>query len=117
MGKLWGEKDIEATIQRLDRLTLDESQATAAQTLDVVYSLVQHKRAIMDGEFSTRTNFLSLPAKCSCAQMQMGMNGQVSRAFWVGFMLAGDNWLSPPDPWKNHNLAHESRHGGMGRSL
>ena len=114
MGKLWGEKDIEATIQRLDRLTLDESRATAAQTLDVVYSLVQHKRAIMDGEFSTRTNFLSLPAKCSCAQMQTGMNGQVSRAFWVGFMLAGDNWLSPPDPWKNHNLAHESRHGGTG---
>jgi hypothetical protein len=19
-------------------------------------------------------------------------------------------WLSPPDPWKNHNIAHESRH-------
>jgi hypothetical protein len=24
------------------------------------------------------------------------------------------NWLSPPDPWKNHNLARESRHGGTG---
>src|SRR6267154_2373501 len=24
------------------------------------------------------------------------------------------NWLSPPDPWKNHTLAHESRHGGSG---
>jgi hypothetical protein len=23
-------------------------------------------------------------------------------------------WLSPPDPWKNHNLARESRHGGTG---
>jgi predicted SnoaL-like aldol condensation-catalyzing enzyme len=50
MGKLRGEKDIEATIQRLDRLTLDEGRATAAQTLEVVYGLVQHKRAIMDGE-------------------------------------------------------------------
>ena len=24
------------------------------------------------------------------------------------------NWLSPPDPWKNHNLANESRHSGSG---
>jgi hypothetical protein len=24
------------------------------------------------------------------------------------------NWLSPPDPWKNHNLARESRHRGTG---
>jgi hypothetical protein len=23
-------------------------------------------------------------------------------------------WLSPPDPWKNHNIARESRHGGTG---
>ena len=52
MGKLRGEKEIEATMQRLDRLTLDEGRATAAQTLEVVYSLVQHKRAIMDGEDS-----------------------------------------------------------------
>ena len=50
MGKLRGEKDIEAAIQRLDRLTLDEGRATAAQTLEVVYGLVQHRMAIMDGE-------------------------------------------------------------------
>jgi len=24
------------------------------------------------------------------------------------------NWLSPPDPWKNHNLARESRQSGTG---
>jgi hypothetical protein len=23
-------------------------------------------------------------------------------------------WLSPPDPWKNHNVVHESRHSGSG---
>ena len=62
MGKLRGEKDIEAAIQRLDRLTLDEGKATAAQTLEVVYGLVQHRMAIMDGE-----NFVLplLPAECS----------------------------------------------------
>jgi hypothetical protein len=55
MGKLRGEKDIEATIQRLDRLTLDEGRATAAQTLEVVYGLFQQKRAIMDSEYSFRS--------------------------------------------------------------
>jgi hypothetical protein len=62
MGKLRGEKDIEATIQRLDRLTLDEGRATAAQTLEVVSGLVQHRRAIMDGEYSLR--FSLPPTEC-----------------------------------------------------
>jgi hypothetical protein len=49
-------------IQRLDRLTLDEGRATAAQTLEVVYGLVQHRRAIMDGEYSFRSSLR--PAEC-----------------------------------------------------
>ena len=50
MKKLRGENDIEATLQRLDRLTQDEARATAAQTLEVVYGLVRHRRIIMDGK-------------------------------------------------------------------
>jgi hypothetical protein len=65
MGKLRGEKDIEATIQRLDRLTLDEGRATVAQTLEVVCGLVQQKRAIMDGENPTCPALPSLPIECS----------------------------------------------------
>jgi hypothetical protein len=49
MKKLGGDKDIEAALQRLDRLTLDEGRATAAQTLEVVYSLFRQRRAIMSG--------------------------------------------------------------------
>jgi hypothetical protein len=49
MKKLRGENDIEATLQRLDRLTLDEARATAAQTLEVVYGLVRHRRVVMEG--------------------------------------------------------------------
>jgi hypothetical protein len=77
MGKLRGEKEIEATIQRLDRLTLDEGRATAAQTLEVVYGLVQQKRAIMDGEKAICLVFLSLPAECLYLQIQTGMKRQL----------------------------------------
>ena len=45
-----GEKDIEAVLQRLDRLTMDEARIAAAQTLEVVYGLIQNMRVVMDGE-------------------------------------------------------------------
>jgi hypothetical protein len=48
--KLWGEKEVEAVLQRLDRLTQDEARTTAAQTLEVVYGLAQNVRVVMDGE-------------------------------------------------------------------
>jgi hypothetical protein len=66
MGKLRGEKDIQAMIQRLDRLTLDKGQATA-QTLEVVYGLVQHRLAIMNGENFAYPVLPSLPAECPYA--------------------------------------------------
>ena len=48
--KLLGETEVEAVLQRLDRLTQDEARTTAAQTLEVVYGLVKNMRVIMDGE-------------------------------------------------------------------
>jgi hypothetical protein len=48
--KFFGEKDIEAVLQRLDRLTLDEARVTAVQTLKVVYGLIQNMKEVMDGE-------------------------------------------------------------------
>ena len=48
--KLFGENDIEAVLQRLDRLTQEEALITAAQTLDVVYGLFQSMRVVIDGK-------------------------------------------------------------------
>jgi hypothetical protein len=36
-----GDKDAEAILQRLDRLTQDEARATAAEILNIVHGLVQ----------------------------------------------------------------------------
>jgi hypothetical protein len=49
--KLLGENDVEETLKRLNGLTRDEAQLTAAQTLEVVYLLVQNMRVVMDGEY------------------------------------------------------------------
>jgi hypothetical protein len=47
--KLLGENEIEAVLQRLDRLTRDEAQIGVAETLGVVHSLVGNVKAIMEG--------------------------------------------------------------------
>ena len=61
--KLRGENEnyeIKATLQRLDRLTLDEVRATAAQTLEVVYGLVQQRKVAMDGKNPTCSVLLAV---------------------------------------------------------
>jgi hypothetical protein len=47
--KLLRESDIEAVLQRLDRLTQEEARATAANTLEVVYGLFNNLKEVMDG--------------------------------------------------------------------
>jgi len=50
VGKLVGEKNLEAMVQRLDRLTQDEARQTGAQILKVVHGLVKNMKVVMDGE-------------------------------------------------------------------
>ena len=47
--KLLGDKDIESVLNRLDRLTLEESKIATAQTLDVVCRLVNKMQVVMEG--------------------------------------------------------------------
>jgi RNase P protein component len=48
--KVFGEKDTQAVLQRLDRLAQDEARTTTAQTLGVAHRLVDNMREFMDGE-------------------------------------------------------------------
>jgi hypothetical protein len=47
--KLLGESEVEAILQRLDRLTQDEARMTVAQTLGVVHGLVGSVKVAMEG--------------------------------------------------------------------
>jgi hypothetical protein len=40
---------VEAVLQRLDRLTREEAQTTATQTLGLVYGLAKNIKVVMDG--------------------------------------------------------------------
>lgn len=50
MKDLLVENEVEAVLERLDRLSVDEARTTGAQTLEVVYGLVQNMSAVMNGE-------------------------------------------------------------------
>ena len=47
--KHFGEKDIKAVLQRLDRLTEDETRTTTAEILRVIHALVQNMNLVMGG--------------------------------------------------------------------
>ena len=49
--KLLGEKDIESVLERLDRLSVEESKMAVTQTLDVVYGLVKNMEVVMEGVY------------------------------------------------------------------
>ena len=51
------ETEIEAVLQRLDRLTQNEARITMAQTLGVVHSLVCGVKAVMEGAKSLHDTF------------------------------------------------------------
>jgi len=46
--KILGENDVEAVLLRLDRLTLEEAQATDTRTLEVVYRLFKKIKVVMN---------------------------------------------------------------------
>ena len=47
--KLLGETEIEGVLRRLDRLTQEEGRMTMAQTLEVVYGLVNNVKVVING--------------------------------------------------------------------
>ncbi|KAI9463784.1 hypothetical protein F5148DRAFT_1376995 [Russula earlei] len=51
--KIFGENDVEAALQRLDRLTRDEALAAAVQTLNFVHGLDQNMRTVLENGKAT----------------------------------------------------------------
>jgi hypothetical protein len=51
--KLLGESEVEAILQRLDRLTQEEARVTAVHTLEVVHEVFDNLKVVMDGSHET----------------------------------------------------------------
>ena len=62
--KLLEESEIEAVLQRLDRLTQEEGRMTMAQTLEVVHSLMNNVKVVMNGTQSLLRLKVIQPKSC-----------------------------------------------------
>ncbi|KAH9990933.1 hypothetical protein BJV77DRAFT_566061 [Russula vinacea] len=104
--KLFGENEVDAILQRLDRLTQDEARTTAAQTLEVVYGLIQNMRVVMDDGKASANSIRD------ALEIIQELTSEMNKLKRDKSQQDIRSWLSPPDPWKNHNLARGSRHAG-----
>ena len=64
--KLLGESEIEAVLQRLDRLTLEEGRMAVAQTLEVVHGLMNNVKVVMNGKLPWPVTDAQLKSYCFC---------------------------------------------------
>ena len=72
--KLMGESEIEAVLQRLDRLTKDEAQMSVAQILGVVHGLVGNVKVVMEGAQRLH-DFMTYTFLNTCSVRWKGVNG------------------------------------------
>ena len=72
--KLLGESDVEAVLQKLDRLTQDEARMTVAQTLSVVHGLVGNVKVVMEGAQRLH-DFMTYTFLNTCSVRWKGVNG------------------------------------------
>ncbi|KAF8262608.1 hypothetical protein EI94DRAFT_1808546 [Lactarius quietus] len=104
--KLLGEREIEAVLQRLDRLTQEEGRMTVAQTLEVVHGLVNNVKVVMnDGKASTEGIRKTLDT------MQQ-MASDINKMRRDQLQKDSKNWLCPPDPSKNYNIGCQIHRDG-----
>ncbi|KAH9021028.1 hypothetical protein EDB84DRAFT_548951 [Lactarius hengduanensis] len=103
--KLLGDSEIESILKRLDRLTQEEAGMTVAQTLAVVHGLLNNMKVVMDGgEASTSA------IRQTLVTMQEVAN-EINKMKRNQLQKDARNWISPPDPSKNHIIARRIHSG------
>jgi hypothetical protein len=104
MKKLIGNNEIEDALKRLDRLTQEEVQMAAAQLLKVANDIADNVLVVGDrGDRMERSWFPD--------RIHAGHAGSI---ILTGYQLRQDlrRWLSPPEPFTNHNIACNAHHKG-----
>jgi hypothetical protein len=75
-------------LQRLDRLTKEELQMTATQTLEVVNGLFKDMKMVIDGMETLLDVFIFIVLNV-CPSRSERINGQYSRGSWYDKLRLG----------------------------
>jgi len=102
LKKLIGNTDVEDALRRLDKLTQEEARMAAAELLKITHSV--------DGRVQGLDDKMD-QASCSSSPTSsiLALNTRIT-----GNQLRGSlrQWLSPPDPSTNYNIATDAHHIG-----
>ncbi|KAH9978330.1 hypothetical protein BJV74DRAFT_141737 [Russula compacta] len=104
--KLFRDNEIETVLHRLDRLTPEEAQMTAVQTLMVVHGLVENLRQVMSDGLASNEGIQK------ALEMVQQLTSDVNKSRRDQLRRDVKGWLSPPDPWQNYNIQHDAHHDG-----
>ncbi|KAI0247815.1 hypothetical protein BJV78DRAFT_1363940 [Lactifluus subvellereus] len=105
--KRLGENGVQAALQRLIRLTQDEARETATQTLEIIYHLVQNMKTVMYVNRKASNDSVR-----RVLEMMQQITSEANKTKRDQIQRDLRRWLSPPDPWKNHNIACDAHHDG-----
>ena len=132
MKKLVGRVDIEDALGRLDRLTQEEGRMLAAQGLKTVHQvdskvdavnnkvqIINSKMTDVDDKVQGVEDKVQQVADDMGDQKRSTSNNPTPLITEAHFLFTGDqlrkdlrNWLSPPDPSVNYNIASDFHHEG-----
>ncbi|KAH9046718.1 hypothetical protein EDB84DRAFT_633592 [Lactarius hengduanensis] len=98
LKKLVGKKEIEDALMRLDKLTQEEALMAAAETLRLTHIVNDKLTTVMDDGKETKQ-----------VLQQLASSVTVDDVKWRKILK---EWVFPPDPSTNHDIAYELHHGG-----
>ena len=132
--KLFGRKDVEDALQRLDKLTQEEARMAAAESLTITRGIDDKAGFIVDGElyrispprigpqpFRVGVKEIGVAVQRAVNQFtdlqsswSSDLTVKVSLTSLIGHELRKDirKWISPPDPSVNYNIASSAHHDG-----
>ncbi|KAN0118744.1 hypothetical protein V8E52_004855 [Russula decolorans] len=131
LKKLAGNRDIEDSMERLDKLTQEEARMASAELLKMTHSVDGKVMGVRDDVQDVRDNVQGVGSKVQNLRgdvqdvdnrvqdigkdISIRVQGVDDKLDQASRNQLKDNllrWLSPPDPSTNHNIASKAHHNG-----
>jgi hypothetical protein len=118
LKKLMGNTEVEDTVRKLDKLTQEEAKMAAAELLKITHSIddkvegMDNRMRGIDGRvqnIDSKMDQVSCSSFPTSSESVLPLNTRIT-----GNQLRGSlqQWLSPPDPSINYNIATDVHHIG-----
>jgi len=121
---LTGNREIEDSLERLDKLTQEEARMAAAEQLKMTHSVDGRVRGVGGQVQDVRGDVQDVGDKVQHVDDKLDQASRSSSLDPDSHSAGSDNftgnqlrdnllrWLSPPDPSTNHNIACKAHHNG-----